>query len=154
MSNYGKTAEIDVAGKKSKTPIKTNYFSREDETQDYHDKNAASSEDVAAAVNKLSETNPELFGGMTEAQVDSKITSATNDLKTSIDTDTAEKIKYASDELKNSIDETTKTIPKQKDVNAWIETYLAENPVSGGMTAEEVNTLIQSAIGDAMGGDY
>lgn len=148
MSNYGKTAEINVAGEKTKTPIKTNCFSREDETQDYHNKNAASAEDVAAAVNKLSETNPELFGGMTESQVDSKIMSATDELKTSIDTDTTEKIKGASDELKKSIDETAETIPKQKDVNTWIEKYLSDNPISGGLTEQQVNSIVAAYIRD------
>lgn len=40
------------------------------------------------------------------------------------------------------------------DVDGWIEEYLAENPVSGGLTEDDVNGLIQSAIGEAIGGDY
>lgn len=41
-----------------------------------------------------------------------------------------------------------------EEITQAVENYIAEHPVSSGLSEEEVNTLIQSAIGDAMGGDY
>ena len=35
-----------------------------------------------------------------------------------------------------------------------VENYFIEHPVNSGLSEEEVNILIQSTIGDAMGGDY
>lgn len=35
-----------------------------------------------------------------------------------------------------------------------VSAYLEENPPSSGLTEEEVSALIQSAIGNTMGGDY
>lgn len=45
-------------------------------------------------------------------------------------------------------------IVTDEQIASAVSAYLKENPVSSGLTEEEVNTLIQSAIGNAMGGEY
>lgn len=153
MEKYGKTATINVAGKVSKSPIKTDDFVREDELEEYHNKNAASYEAIAAAVNLLAETNPELFGGMTETQVNAKITEACNALSVELkkyaddnDGPTEQQLHIIVRGYIDSLDLGEGTVSEEDIANA-VSAYMAENPVSG-ITDEQISNAVNGYLAE------